>query len=357
MPATTSILIDKILTTAAKRKASNIHLTAGACPTLRIDGDLVELKDEPVVTNSSVEDLANLWLDDKQKKILKKEKEIIISREIGKKFRLKINFFQQKGFLSATLGFISANVPPLLNLGLPKSVYSLADRQSGLIVITGPFGSGRTTTMASLIEEINKNRSENIITIEKPIEYIFSNKKSLIEQREVGCDVNSFVDGLEYVQQADVDVVAVGVNFEEEVIPLILDFANSGRLAIMGMDTTSSIRAIEDIISSFETAEKEKAQLLLSESLLAVIVQRLLSRVGSGLSLATEVLIATNPVKALIREGRIKHINGVLQSSRVDGMLSMDQSLAGLVKSGDVLIDQAVEYSHDPENFRAMIKN
>ena len=357
MSTSTNILVNKILTTAAKRKASNIHLTVGAVPVLRIDGDLEELRNESVVTNDLIERLVHEWLDDEQKKILEKEKEIMFSREVGKNFRLKINFFFQKKFLSASLSFIPTEIPPLVNLGLPKSVYSLAEKNSGLIVVAGPFGSGRTTTVASLIEEINKTRNENIVILERPIEYFFTNKKSIIEQREVGRDVNSFVDGLEYVSQADVDVVAVGVNLEEEVIPLVIDFANSGRLAILTMDTTSAVKAIEDIIASFDQEDKTRGQSLVAESLLAVIAQRLVPRVGGGMSLASEVLIATNPVKSLIREGRFNQITSILQSSRAEGMITLDQSLASLVRSGEILIDQAAKYAQDPENFRAMVKS
>lgn len=357
MEASLNIFINNILTTAAKRKASNIHLTVGAYPALRIDEELVELKDEQIITNDLVKKLADNWLTAEQKKDLDKEKEIIIVKEVGKKFRLKINFFFQKSFLSASLRLIPSRIPPLINLGLPKSVYSLTDKKSGLIIIAGPYGSGRTTTQASMIEEINKSRKENIITIENPIEYLFVNQKSLIEQREVGRDVNSFTDALEYAQQADVDVITVGVTSELNVIPLVLEFANSGRLALLSMNTTSVIQTVEEILASFPADEKQRAQLLLSDSLLAIISQRLVPSAGGGLVLASEVLIATEAVRSLITEGRIKQIKTILQSSRAEGMLSLDQSLAELVKSGEVLIDQAIEYATDPENFRAMAKS
>ena len=351
-----NIVVNNVLTAAAKRKASHVHLTVGAYPALRIDGELEELKDESVVTNDLIQQMVANWLDEDQKAILEKEKEIVISREVNKKFRLKISFFFQKNFSSSSLGFIPVEVPLLVNLGLPKSVYSLPERQSGLIIVAGPFGSGRTTTTASLIEDINTNRQENIVVLEKPIEYLFNNKKSIIEQRQVGRYVNSFADGLKHVAKSDIDVVSVGVNFEEEAIPLTLDFANSGRLAILTMDTTSALKAVEDVISSFKPEEIARAQTLLAESLIAVIVQRLLPRVGGGMSLASEVLIVTSPVKALIREGRIGQILSILQSSRTEGMISLDQSLADLVRSGEVLIDRAVEYANDPDNLRAMIK-
>ena len=356
MDASLNIIINRILTTAAKRRALNIHLTVGAYPALRIDDELVELNEEQIVTNDFIKKLADSWLSDEEKKELEKQKEIILVREVAGKFRLKINLFFQKNFLSASIRIIPVQIPPFINLGLPKSVYSLADKKSGLIIIAGPYGSGRTTTVASMVGEINNSRKENIITIEKPIEYLLVNKKSLVEQREIGRDANSFIDALKYAQQADVDVIAVGANTEPGVIPLVLEFANSGRLAILIMDTTSVVQTIEQIFANFDPDEKQRAQLLLSESLLSIIVQRLVPRVGGGLVLASEVLIANEPVHSLIAEGRIKQITTVLQTSRAEGMVSLDQSLVELVKSGEVLIEKAIEYANDPQNFRGMAK-
>ncbi|MFA5021893.1 MAG: PilT/PilU family type 4a pilus ATPase [Patescibacteria group bacterium] len=356
MEASSNIIINKILTAAAKQRASNVHLTVGAYPTLRIDEELFELKDEQIITNDFVIKLADGWLETDQKKILDEKREVVFVKEIAKQFRVKVAFFFQKNFLSASLRLIPAQIPPLINLGLPKSVYSLSDKKAGLIIVTGPYGSGRTTTVASIVEEINKSRKENIITIEQPIEYLFTNKESLIEQREVGRDVNSFTDALQSCQQADVDVVALAVTAEAGAIPLALEFANSGRLAIMTMETVSAIQTIEEIFAAFPKEEQQRAPLLLSEGLLAIIAQRVVPKVGGGLVLAAEVLIATEAVKSLIREGRIKQINTILQSSRAEGMLSLDQSLAELVKSGEVLIDQAIEYANDPGSFRAMAK-
>ncbi|MBI3290681.1 PilT/PilU family type 4a pilus ATPase [Candidatus Falkowbacteria bacterium] len=357
METALNVFIDKLLTTSAKRQASNIHLTVSSYPALRINDELIELADEEVITDSFIRKLADGWLNDEQKKTLEEEREIVLTKEIGKKFRVKINFFFQKEFLSASLRLIPNQAPPLINLGLPKSVYSLTEKTSGLIIIAGPYGSGRTTTMAAMIEEINKTRKQSIVTIEKPIEFIFSNKKSLILQREVGRDTNSFMDALEYAQQSDVDVCGIGVTTEAGVLPLVLEFANSGRLAFLNMETTSVIQTIEEILANFPADEKERARLLLSESLVAIIVQRLLPKIGGGMVLASEVLIETPSVKSLIREGKIKQIATVLQSSREEGMTSLDQSLSALVKSGEVLIDQAIKEADDPDNFRAMAKS
>lgn len=355
MDAAFNILIDKFLTTAAKRKASNIHLTVSSYPALRIDDELVELTEEKIITDSFVKTLAKEWLDDYQEKILIDKKSIVITKQIGKKFRIKINFFFQKNFLSASLRIIPSQIPALASLGLHKSIHGLTNKKAGLIIVTGPFGSGRTTTIASMIEEINKTKKKNIITVENPIEYTIGNNKSLVEQREIGRDANSFVDAIKYVYDSDADVVAVGSSQDKAVIPLVLEFANSGRLAIMNMDTTNIVQTIEHIFASFPPEEKQRAELLLSESLLAIIVQRLIPRVGGGLILASEVLMANQPVKSLLKEGRTKQLPTVIQSSRAEGMMTLDQSLVELVRAEEVLTDQAAEYSMDPESFRKQV--
>ena len=356
MQAALNVTISRILTTAAKRKASVIHLTVGAYPSLRIDEELVEIEDSQIITEDFMSKFAAAILDEEQKKVLENNREVTFIEEFADRFRFRVNIFYQKGFLSASLKLIPKQIPLLVNLGLPKSVYGLTDKTSGLIVVSGPYGSGRTTTVASILEEINKSRRENIITIEKPIEYLFVNQKCLIEQREVGRDVNNFVQAIQYFKEADVDVIAVGANEETEAIPLILDLASSGRLVIFQMDTISVVQTLEEILASFESKEQDRARLVLSEGLLAVICQRLVPRIGGGLSLAAEVLIVNDAVRSLIKEGRTKQIITILQSSRAEGMSTLDQSLAELIKSGEVLIDKAVNYAVNPSNLRSMAK-
>ncbi len=349
-------IINRILIAAAKQKASNIHLTVGALPALRIDEKLIELSDEVAITDDFLRQLADSWLDISQKQELVKNKEIIFVKEIDNKFRFKINFFFQKGFLSASLKVIYDKIPSLASLGLPKSAYGFSEKNSGLIIICGPYDSGRSTTVNSIIEEINKKRSENIIVIEKPVEYLFTNQKSIIEQREVGRDTISFTEAVKSAQQSDVDIISVGANSESESIPLVVEFANSGRLAFMIMDTISAIQTIEEIISSFPVNERERANILLADCILSIISQRLVPRRGGGLALATEILIATESVRSLIREGKIKQLMTILQSSREEGMLTLDQSLAELVLSNEVSIEKAMEYVGDKEIFRGMAK-
>jgi twitching motility protein PilT len=356
MSANNNQTVNRLLLVSAKRKALTIHLTVGAYPTLRIDDELVELGDEAVVTDNFVRELAASWLTEPEKEKLEREKEITLVKNIEDKLRVKTNFFFQKNFLSAKLSIIPEIVPALVNLGLPKSTYNLVEKKSGLIVIGGPYGSGRTTTVSALLEEINKSQKANILTLEKPIEYLLVNKKSLIEQRQVGSDVNSYLAGLKLAAQADVDVMAVAEAPDQSSMLSILEFANSGRLVILIMTVPSAIEAIETILAGFDLDAQARIQTLLAGSLQAIIIQRLVPRVGSGLSLASEVLLGTEPVRSLIREGKIKQISTILQTSRSEGMISLEQSLAQLIKSGEVLIDRAAEYANDQNSLKALIR-
>ncbi len=357
MEASLNIFIDTLLTTAAKRQASNIHLTVGSSPALRIDEELIELSEEPAVTEMLIKQLADVWLDAEQKKLLQEKKSLVCTKAVGKKFRIKITFFFQKSQLSAAVRIIPSKIPQLVTLGLPKSAYGLIEKTAGLIVIAGAYGSGRTTTIAAMVEEINKNRKASIVTLERPIEFLFFSNQSIIEQREVGIDANSFSSALQVAQDSDVDVVAVCSSEEREALPVAIAFAASGRLAIVHMNTINVQQTLEELIASFPADDRRRGQLLLGESLLGVVVQQLLPKVGGGQALAAEVLVATDPVKALIREGRLTQITNVIQSSRTEGMLSLDQSLVELVKSGDVLLEHAEEYVADPKIFRTMARS
>lgn len=348
--------ISDILTAAAKRKASYVHLTVGVYPVLRIDDALVELREEPAVSQEFMEAFVSKLLTDEQRRELAAEKEITCLRDLSGKFRFKVTIFHQKSSLAATLKLIPARIPSLGSLGLPSVVGDLTKKTNGLVVIAGPYGSGRTTTVAALIEEINKNRQETIVTIEQPIEYIFSNQKSLIEQREIGRDANSFAEALQHLQEADVDVLMVDVNREAGVVPAVVQFASAGRLAFLQMDTTTAIQTIEELLATFSREERDRAQLLLSKTLAAIVCQRLVPRIGGGVVVAAEVLIANDAIRTLIAGGRTRQIMTILQSSREEGMATIDQSLGSLVKANVVLIDRAIEYATDPAALRSAVK-
>ncbi|MBU1951358.1 PilT/PilU family type 4a pilus ATPase [Patescibacteria group bacterium] len=348
------IEINRILTSVAEYNASDLHLSVGNVPTVRIDGELTPLREEKVITPDFLEKLKLFLLDEKQREILETEREIIFSYNFQNRIRFKINLFYQEGYLSASLRLIASDTKTLVELGLPKAVEQVTKLNKGLVIVCGPFGSGRSSTLAAILNEINDNRNEHILTIEKPIEYVFMDNKSIVEQREVGRDTRSFERALKSAFQEDIDVILVGDLKNKEVIKSVLDLSEGGRLVFGGMDTDSSIKTIEKLINSFDAQEQQQTRVQLSEVLAGIIVQRLLPRVGGGRILVAEILIPTPPVRAVIREGNLLQLNNVLQTSREEGMISLDRSLAELVKTGEILLDSALQYAVDKNNLQML---
>ncbi len=357
MKTSINLIVARILATAAKRKASDVHLIAGSPPILRIDNKLSELKEEEIITKEFIAEFAGFILNAKQKEVLEKERELSVVFVFEGKVRMKINLYYQKGTLVMSLKLISLRIPAITELGLPKSLEQVVEAERGLIFICGPFGAGRTTTAAALIEEINKKRGENIITIEKPIEYIFTNNKSIILQREVGRDVNSFADALAYCKQEDVDIILIGENNEKETAGLIVDLVTAGRLIFYIVNSASTTQTIENFLAQFAPAAQHSVRQFLAESLVAIISQRLVPQIGGGRALALEILTNTLAVKSLIRDGKIYQLQSIVQTSRHEGMISLDQSLADLVKRGIVTEEEAAGEAVDKHNFYELINS
>lgn len=357
MDTSISLIIARIIATAAKRRASDIHLSIGNRPIVRIDDNLSELAQENIITKDFINSFIESLLDDFQRKVLEQEKNVSFVYLFEDKIRMRINIFYQKGFPAASMKLIPLKIPSMDDLGLFKSVKSFVNIEYGFVIVGGPYGSGRTTTMASIIEEINKTKSKNIITIEKPIEYIFTNNKSNIEQREVGRDTLNFTEALKYSRQEDVDVLVVGDNDESSVAPLLLEFASGGRLVFYIMDALTATQAIEKFIGKFNTQDQSGVRSLLSRSLQGVHIQRLIPRIGGGKILAQEVLIGNSAVRSIVENGKIQQLESVLQTSQSEGMISLDQSLATLVKGGEVSMDEAREYAIDKQNFNTMVNS
>lgn len=356
MESTLQSTVTTVLTTAAQRKASHIHLAIGSYPLFRIDDELVEFTEAPILNSDFLQQLLPLILTEAQRAQLEQHRSVSFVKQFADKFRYRIDVFYQRGFPSVVFKVIPNQAPVLATLGLPKAILALIQRANGLVIIAGPYGSGRTTTAAAWIEAINNSRKQTILTLEKPTEYLFINNQSLIEQRSVGTDVESFTEGLHHVQEADVDVVAVGVTDELTVVPLILDAANAGRLVVYQMDTLSVVQTVEELLTSIPEEHRQRMRLLLATGLIAVIVQRLVPRIGGGLVLAYETLIMNEATQSLIRDNKIQQLLTIIQSSRAEGMTTLDQSLADLVKSGTVLVEHALLYAQDPEAVRALAR-
>ncbi len=337
-----SIFLNRVLAEVAKRNASSFHLVVGSLPQMRIDGELVVIEGENVVTNDLLDKIVNSFLSKEEIEQLKKDRDITLIKVFGGNFRFRTNIFYQKEMLSISFYYIQGVIQNLGDLNLPQKVKNFIRSDFGLLIIGGPFGSGRTTTAAAFIEEINKKSNKHIVTFEDPIEYLFVSKKSIIEQRQIGVDVKSIAEGLDYCLQEDVDVVYIGEmkrEFESAVFS-ILELAAGNCLVILELEVDKSIKAIQKIISiASQTLSPEASCYNLADVLLGIIVQRLIPRIGGGMMMAVEVLIANAAIKSLIRQNKIYQIESIMQTSREEGMISLDKALDNLVKSGKIKPD------------------
>lgn len=336
-----SIFLNRILTEAARKHAASLHLTVGNFPILRTEGKLKTMEGESIVTSEIIDKIINSFASEEEKEEFNKNKEIILVKTFAGNFRFRVNIFYQKNLPALSFHYIPEMIRILSDLRLPPIFNSLVKLNSGLFVIAGAYGSEKTTTAAAFIEEINKNYQKRIITIEDPIENLFVSKKSLIEQRQVGRDVKSVLDGLLYALEEDVDLVYVGKIRKglKEAVPLIFELAAGNSLVILEMNADSSVRVIEKILDSFSKSSQEAARYNLADILFGVIIQKIMPRIGGGMVSANEVLFANPAVKSLIREGKIYHLENIIQTSRREGMISMSKSIEELVRAGEVKIE------------------
>lgn len=356
MPISHQLVFQNILGLVAERKASDLHLTAGSPPVMRIDTKLVPVSESPVVTADFIESVAADLLSDEQREGLERDREIVVAHQLNKLSRFRVDFFYQKGTLAATLRYFGGEVKSLRELGFPATVESFAKLSRGLVVVSGPFGSGRTTTLAAFVQMINRTRSEYILTIEQPIEYVFANDKSIVEQREVGRDTPSFGQALASVTDEDVNVVVTSELGGADVIRQALAIAESGRLVFAALDADSAVKVIEKLVVSFPPDEQPQIRLLLAAQLVGVICQRLLPRIGGGQVSAAEILLATPPIRAVIREGAFNQIYNIVQTSREEGMQTLDRSLVELVQGGVVSLPDALQHAFDKNSVRQLVR-
>jgi len=356
MPSGTSIILQRILTTAAEYRASDLHLTVGNPPILRVDGKLVALEQEQVVTPDFMDAVAETILTPDQRTELEKDREIVVAFALEDRIRFKVSLFHQRGFLAASLRLITNELKSLKELGLPPAVQQFAQLTKGLILVTGPFGSGRTATMAALVNEINRTRTAHIVTIEKPIEHLYVNNMSFIEQREVGRDTKSITQALETASREDVDVIVVSEMEEPEVIEAVLTAAESSRLVISTMNTDSILKTIEMIATNAPSEYEVKIRTQLAGTLMGIVSQRLLPKVGGGRVLVAEVMVPNAAIRAVIRDGALYQLANLLTTSREEGTISLDRSLAQLVKSGDILLDDALMHASDRNNLKLLTR-
>lgn len=346
--------IKKLLEAAISKNASDLHLNVGVTPMLRIDGRLIAIEKEPVLTTEEANKLIKSLMSEEQWKRFQTQKEIDFSFSFdGTRFRT--NVFYQKGELTASLRLIAAVIKNINELGLPPVLEKFTTHSQGFVIISGPTGHGKSTTLAALIEEINKTRSEHIITIEDPIEYVFEHKKSIISQREVGADTNSFAGALKSALREDPNVILVGEMRDLESIEAALTLAETGHLVFTTLHTNSAAQTADRIIDVFPAHQQQQVRLQMANVLLGVVSQRLLPRTSGGRIAACEIMIADNAVRNTIREGKTHQLTNIIQTSASEGMISLDKVLAELVSKGEVTIDDALTWALDPKALKMMV--
>lgn len=356
MAVSQSLQIKDILAEAVSQGAADLHFSVGNAPVMRLGGQLVEMGALEIITQEFMEGFVGILLNDQQKKKLEDQREIIIAFDFDRNLRFKVNVFYQRGFLSATLRYVPAKAPLIGALGLNPIVKQLAAIDSGLIIVSGPFGSGRSTTAAAIIEEINQTRKKYIITIEDPIEYVFNNSKSIIEQRQVGRDTKSFVDALKYFEEENGDVLFVEEMEDTAVIPLVLEIARGGSLVISSLSASSASNTIARVLDSFKSFDQERIRNLLATALKAVICQRLLPRIGGGSVVVQEIMTVNNAIQSTIDSGNYAQIDDIIRTSRGEGMVPLDQELAQLVRDRMITREDAINNATDKRKMEDWVK-
>lgn len=345
----------ELLETVARQGASDLHISAGSPPTLRLDGDLVPLKDSKVLTPEDTKGIVEIMLNEEQKKHLQKQRSVDLSYAYKNIARFRVNAYYQFETISIALRFIPSEIRTVDELGLPDVIHRFAKYQQGLVLITGPAGHGKSTTLAALLDEINKSRNEHIITIEDPVEYIFTQDRSIVDQREVGRDTPSFPVALRDAFRQDPDIIMVGEMRDPETISTAITAAETGHLILATLHTNNAAQTIDRIIDSFPPDQQAQTRAQLALTLVGVVSQRLMPKIDGGRIPAIEVMFANSAIRNLIREQKIHEVSLVIETSYEEGMTSLNRSLAELVKNGDISMDVAENYSLNPSELKMLV--
>lgn len=350
------IRIEVLLEEVIKKRASDIHIQVGLPPMLRIDGSLVPASGARPLDESVVEQLIFQTLDEDQRQILMKDKEFDFSFAFGSLGRFRVNAFHERGNLAAALRLIPNEIKSASELGMPPIISTFADYPRGLVLVTGPTGSGKSTTLAALVDKINSERSQHIITIEDPIEFTHKSKKSVVIQREVHYDTYSFSAALRSSLRQDPDVVLIGEMRDLETISAAITIAETGHLVFATLHTNSAAQSIDRMIDVFPPHQQAQIRAQLSNILMAICSQRLVPAIGGGRVVAAEVLIANPAVRNIIREGKSHQLDAIIQTSAEQGMQTMDRTLVSLVQSGSITYDSAREFAVDLTEFERLMR-
>ncbi|HEY3724541.1 MAG TPA: PilT/PilU family type 4a pilus ATPase [Acidimicrobiia bacterium] len=350
--------VNELLAMLLELKGSDLHLTAGSPPVIRVHGELRVVPDVEAINGSDIREMIYAILTQKQRERFENDLELDCSYTLPGKSRFRMNVFLQRDSVGAVLRAIPYEIVDFDVLGLPPSVKQFAELPRGLVLVTGPTGSGKSTTLASLVDIVNRTKALHIMTVEDPIEFLHTHKRAVVNQREVGEDTHSFAEALRHVLRQDPDVILVGEMRDLETISTALTAAETGHLVFATLHTQDAPQSIDRIIDVFPSHQQQQIRVQLASSLQGICTQQLLrTSDGSGRAVAAEVLVATPAVRNLIREGKIYQIYSLMQAGGKFGMVTMDQNLAKLVQSGTVTLESALERCTNEEDLRRLIQS
>lgn len=349
------LYLRKLLEVVVEKQASDFHITVGKPPMIRLNRELIPLLNESLFTPDDTKELAFALMTMEQREEFLREKQIDFSYNFGEKGRFRVNVFFQRGYISVALRLIPEKIRTLHELNLPSTLYRFCNYSQGFVLITGPSSHGKSTTLAALINEINNTKTKHIITIEDPIEYLFDQNKCIISQRELHKDTLSFEKALKATFREDPDVIMVGEMRDKETIETAITAAETGHLVFATLHTNSAAQTLYRILDSFSGEQQNQVKSQLSRSLVGIVSQRLVPRINGGVVPACEILFNNDAVSNLIRKDKVYEIPLIIDTSYDEEMVSLNRSLAELVRMGVVDIEIAMNYSTNPQEFVKLI--
>lgn len=344
----------KYLDFCVAKNTSDLHLIVGVPANIRIDGKLMSIPEAPILTPADIKGLIADFVPVELLKMLQEKKEVDFSFGY-KEVRFRVNLYYQKGCEAVSLRMIPKQIRSIQELGLPPILEKFSQHSQGFVIITGPTGSGKSTTLAAMIDLVNSTTRKHIVTIEDPIEYVFEHKKSIISQREIGTDSVSFSNAMRAALREDPDIVLVGEMRDLETIEAALTIAETGHLVLTTLHTNSAAQTADRIINVFPSHLRQQVSNQLASVLLGVVSQRLIPKVGGGRVMAAETMIANSAVRSLIRDGKTYQIPNIIQTSASEGMISLDKVLAEYVSRGDITLEDALTWAQDTKSFKMMV--
>jgi twitching motility protein PilT len=338
-----------------QERASDLHLSVGAHPLIRVSGTLIPLLKKPILTDTDVGSFIKILMRVDQYERYRNYEEVDFSYETSDGVRFRGNAFYQRGHAGVALRLIPNVIRTYTELNLPPILESFTQRSQGFFLCVGPVGQGKSTTLAAMVNQINKTRAEHIVTIEDPIEYVYADEKALVDQREIGIDTKNFESALNAALRQDVDVILVGEMRNTETIAAAVTAAETGHLVYSTLHTNDAAQTINRIVDSFGAAQQDQIRVQLASSIIAIFSQRLIPHIAGGLVPAYELLINNAAVSNLIRENRIHEIPSVIETGLEHGMIDMNRSLARLVQNGDITVESAFTYAVNPKGLERLI--